>query len=281
MKPSLYLGLCTQFFDLDKPVPTFEEYAFFHHYIAQAQGHILEPMCGTGRYLIPYTQEGFNIEGFDASPFMLNALQRKCVEQNIKPIVWEQFLEDVPTTLLRPSCGEASSVAKAMEDMSEGFQQGFVGQAKQYNLIFIPDSSFSLFLNIDHIKTCLRKIYALLELGGTFVFDIETIYAVPDKIGIWHGKAYKKSDGTTIMCSVLPLAPENNIATAICRYELFDTTEIIKTEMEYFQIKLYHPEEMDALLKEVGFSQIKRVAAYDLHAEPSAYDYTIVYECIK
>ena len=64
MKPSLYLGLCTQFFDLDKPVPTFEEYAFFHHYIAQAQGHILEPMCGTGRYLIPYTQEGFNIEGF-------------------------------------------------------------------------------------------------------------------------------------------------------------------------------------------------------------------------
>ena len=54
-----------------------------------------------------------------------------------------------------------------------------------------------------------------------------------------------------------------------------------KTEMEYFQIKLYYPTEMDALLKEVGFSHIKRVAAYDHKNLPSAQDYTIVYECIK
>jgi len=250
MKPSLYLGLCTEFFDLDKPVPTLEEYAFFHHYIAQAHGPILEPMCGTGRYLIPYIKEGFAIDGFDASPFMLNALYKKCAKENLNPHVWEQFLEEVTTS-------------------------------QQYNLIFIPDSSFSLFLNIDHIKICLRKIYSLLEKGGTFVFDVETMYAVPDKINVWQGKAYKRSDGSTIMCSVLPLPIENNIATAICRYELFDTTEIITTEMEYFQIKLYHPEEMDELLKEVGFSRIKKIAAYHHNSEPSAHDYTIVYECVK
>ena len=250
MKPSLYLGLCTEFFDLDKPVPTLEEYAFFHHYIAQANGPILEPMCGTGRYLIPYLQEGFDIDGFDASPFMLNALYRKCKENNLKPHVWEQFLEEVNTN-------------------------------KLYKLIFIPDSSFSLFLDPAHIKTCLHKIYSLLAKGGTFVFDIESVYAVPDKVGIWQGKAYKKNDGTTIMGSVLPLPVENNIATAICRYELFDKTEIIKTEMEYFQIKLYHPNEMDELLKEVGFSHIKKIAAYNPAAEPSLYDYTLVYECIK
>ncbi|HLJ31436.1 MAG TPA: class I SAM-dependent methyltransferase [Candidatus Babeliales bacterium] len=250
MKPSLYLGLCTEFFDLDKPVPTLEEYAFFHHYIAQANGPILEPMCGTGRYLIPYLQEGFDIDGFDASPFMLNALYRKCEQYNLKPHVWEQFLEEVSAH-------------------------------KLYNLIFIPDSSFSLFLDLIQIKTCLHTIYSLLEKGGTFVFDVESIYAVPDKVGMWHGKAYKKSDGTTIMCSVLPLPIENNIATAICRYELFDATEIIKTEMEYFQIKLYHPTQMDELLKEVGFSHVKKVAAYNHALEPSPYDYTLVYECTK
>lgn len=250
MKPSLYLALCTEFFDLDKPVPTEEEYNFFRHYIAQSRGPILEPMCGSGRYLIPYVKEGFAIEGFDASPFMLAALRTKCAQQNLNPHVWEQFLEGVPAT-------------------------------KQYDLIFIPDSSFCLFLNPAHILMCLRKIYSLLQDGGIFVFDVETVYAIPENIGTWHGKAYKKTDGSTIMCSTLTLPIENSIATVICRYELFDKTEILKTEMEYFQIKLYHPMEMDALLKEVGFSRIKKVAAYDHSSIPSAYDYTIVYECIK
>jgi SAM-dependent methyltransferase len=249
-KPSLYLNLCTEFFDLDKPKASAAEYAFFHHYIAKSTGPILEPMCGSGRYLIPYLEEGFNVEGFDASPFMLKALHTKCAQKNLTPHVWEQFLEGVPAT-------------------------------KQYNLIFIPDSSFCLFLDPAHVRMCLQKIHSLLQDGGTFVFDVETVYAVPESTGTWQGKAYKKPDGTTIMCSTLPLPIENSIATVICRYELMDKTDIIKTEMEYFQIKLYYPTEMDALLKEVGFSQVKRVAAYDPDSAPSAYDYTIAYECIK
>jgi len=249
-KPTLYLSLCTDFFDLDKPKASPEEYAFFRHYIAKSTGPVLEPMCGTGRYLIPYLEEGFDVEGFDASPFMLNALYKKCKQKNLTPRAWEQFLEGLPTT-------------------------------KLYNLIFIPDSSFCLFLNPAHIKMCLQKIYSLLQPGGTFVFDVETVYAIPAKIGLWHGKAYKKTDGTTIISSTLPLGIENSVATVICRYELMDKTEIIKTEMEYFQIKLYYPTEMDALLKQVGFTHIKKIEAYNLNGTPSAQDYTIVYECIK
>lgn len=160
-KPSLYLNLCTDFFDLDKPQASAAEYAFFHHYVAQSRGPILEPMCGTGRYLIPLLEEGFDVEGFDASSFMLDALHTKCAQKNLTPHVWEQFLEGVPAT-------------------------------KQYNLIFIPDSSFCLFLNPAHIKMCLQKIYSLLQKGGIFVFDLETVYAVPEMTGVWQGKAYKK-----------------------------------------------------------------------------------------
>jgi len=249
-KRSLYLNLATDYFDLDKPKATAAEYAFFRHYIANSTGPILEPMCGTGRYLIPYVEEGFNIEGFDISPFMLKALHTKCAEKNITPHVWEQFLEDMPTT-------------------------------KKYDLIFIPDSSFSLFLKPEHITICLQKIYDLLQKGGVFIFDVETIYAVSNDIGIWQGKTYKKPDGTVMLCSTLPLPIENSVATYVHRYELIDRTDIIKTEIEYFQIKLYYPTEMDTFLKEVGFSQIKRIAAYDHASSPAAHDYTIVYECIK
>lgn len=250
MKPTLYLSLCTEFFDLDKPTAPAEEYVFFRHYIAKATGPILEPMCGTGRYLIPYLEEGFNVEGFDASPFMLSALHAKCKQKNLTPHVWEQFLEEVPAT-------------------------------KLYNLIFIPDSSFCLFLQPEQIVTALQKIYKLLSPGGTFVFDVETVHAIPAKTGLWHGKAYKKTDGSTIISSTLPLPIENQIASVICRYELMEKTEIIKTEMEYFQIRLYYPDELEQILKEIGFKHVKQIEAYDLDCAPSAQDYTVVFECIK
>lgn len=250
MKPTLYLSLCTEFFDLDKPTAPAEEYAFFRNYLAAATGPILEPMCGTGRYLIPYLEEGFAVEGFDASPFMLDALYAKCAQKNLKPHVWEQFLENVPTT-------------------------------KQYNLIFIPDSSFCLFLQPAQIVTALQKIYDLLDPNGTFVFDVETVHAIPAKTGLWHGKAYKKPDGTTIISSTLPLGIEDNIASVICRYELMEKTEIIKTEMEYFQIRLYYPAELEQILKNIGFSYVRQIEAYDHNNKPSAQDYTVVFECKK
>lgn len=248
--PTLYLSLCTEFFDLDKPKASDVEYAFFRYYLAKATGPILEPMCGTGRYLIPYLEEGFYVEGFDASPFMLNALRTKCQQKNLTPCVWEQFLEQVSTI-------------------------------KQYNLIFIPDSSFCLFLEPSQIVTALQKIYDLLQSGGTFVFDVETVYALPAKTGVWYGKAYTKTDGTTIISSTLPLPIENNIATVICRYELMNKTEIIKTEMEYFQIRLYYPDELEQILKNIGFRSVKQIEAYDVENKPAAQDYTVVFECIK
>jgi hypothetical protein len=124
-------------------------------------------------------------------------------------------------------------------------------------------------------------MYSLLKPGGIFVFDLETIYSVPAHIGIWQGKSYTKENGQHVICNMLPLPIKDNIATVICRYELIEKTEIIKTEIEYFQIKLYEPTEMDTLLKSIGFKNIKRLRAYDSLKEPLMQDHTIVYECLK
>jgi len=248
--PSLYRSLCTDFFDLDKPVAHPTEYAFYMHYVTQTNGPILEPMCGTGRYLIPMIEDGFTIDGFDASPFMLNALKQKCTQKNITPHVWTDYLETIQTH-------------------------------KKYELIFIPDCSLCLFLDDEKIKTCLKKIYYLLQPGGKFVFDIETVFSIPANIGIWQGKAYTKENGQHIVLNLLPLPIRDNIATVICRYELIENTEIIKTEVENFQIKLYKLFEMDALLEKIGFTTVKRLAAYNHDCEPDLYDHTIAYECTK
>lgn len=250
-KPHLYLGLCTEFFDLEKPFPAIEEYSFYLSYIQQTQGPVLEPMCGSGRYLIPYVCSGYRIEGFDASPFMLKALHEKSFAKNIHPIVWEQFLEDA-------------------------YKKDIL-----YRLIFIPDSSFCLFLERQLIIKCLQNIYAMLSDDGIFVFDVETIYSIPAYPEVWQGKAYKKENGQLLIQSTLPLEVIHNEATVICKYELVEETNIIHTEIEHFKIKLYEPREMDSLLQEVGFKTIKRIKAYNKEQEPSAHDYTIVYECRK
>ncbi|MBA3751209.1 class I SAM-dependent methyltransferase [Candidatus Dependentiae bacterium] len=247
---SLYGTLCTEFFDLDKPTPPPLEYEFYKNYVEQAPGEILEPMCGTGRYLIPLCESGFNVHGFDASTHMLNALRTKCAQKGLSPKVWHDFIDTVRTNLL-------------------------------YSLIFIPDSSFVLFLTNEEIIRSLQKLYSLLKPGGIFVFDVETIYAAPSKIGLWQGKAHTRPDGSFILLNTLPLALEDDKATVICRYELCDKGSVIKTEIEYFKIKLYRPGEMMALLEKIGFSSIKEIKAFDPHKIPSAQDYTIVYECIK
>lgn len=249
-KPTRYLGLCTEFWDLDKPMPSEKEYALFRHYVAQSKGPILEPMCGTGRYTIPLLEEGFNIEAFDCSPFMLDALRNKCAKKNLSPHVWESYIESVPET-------------------------------KKYDLLFIPDTSFCIFLDKAHIKRCLQKLYNLLLPKGKLVFDVQTQYSRPDNIGLWSGKAYKRADGNIIIESVLPLPVENSVAPLILRYELMNNTDLLKTEMEYYPIKLYQPGEMDSLLKEVGFRHIKKIKAYDHTRTSSLQDDIIVYECIK
>jgi len=245
-----YLGLCTEFWDFDKPAPSTQEYAFFRKYIAKSRGPILEPMCGSGRYIIPYLEEGFNIEGFDASPHMFEALRKKCTEKNLSPHIWEKYLEQFPET-------------------------------KQYNLIFIPDTSFCHFLDKASIKNALQKIYSLLLPGGTFVFDLQTIYERLEHIGVWTGKVFRKTDATSIVESRLILPRENSVVPVMLRYELVENGLLVKTEMEYYRIKLFHPTEIDNVLKEVGFKRIKKIKAYQHGRAPSAHDDVIVYECIK
>jgi SAM-dependent methyltransferase len=249
-KPTRYLGLCTEFWDLDKPKPSTNEYALFRHYVAQAKGPILEPMCGTGRYTVPLLEEGFKIEAFDCSPFMLDALRNKCAKKNLSPHVWESYIESL-------------------------------SEAKKYSLLFIPDTSFCIFLDRAHIRRCLQKLYNVLLPKGKLVFDIQTQHSRADNIGLWSGKAYQRADGNMIVESVLPLPVQNSVAPLILKYELMNSTDLLKTEMEYYPIKLYQPGEMDELLKEVGFKHIRHVKAHDYKRTPSPHDDIIVYECTK
>ncbi len=54
-------------YDLDKPVVPTDALSFYMVYAKKSAGPVLEPMCGTGRYLLPLSESGIAIDGFDNS----------------------------------------------------------------------------------------------------------------------------------------------------------------------------------------------------------------------
>jgi len=250
-----YLPLCTEYYDLDKPTAPEKDLNFYLSFIREAQGKILEPMCGSGRFLIPMVERGFDIDGFDASEAMLASLRGKCREKSLSPNIWKGFLQDLD-------------------------------EPAKYSLIFIPSGSFGLILDLDEAAYCLKKIYESLELGGTFVFEGETLYCEPNKSTLdlqnrWTGSCKTRPDGKTIILSTLALPQENGISHTLCRYELVDSNEVVKTEIESFKVRLYEIGQLLGLLQKAGFKDIRTHKAFERMRSPDEKDDVIVIECKK
>lgn len=65
-----YGSLCTELYELLHPEAPRKELDFYLSYAAPGQ-RILEAMCGSGRFLVPFLEHGFAIEGVDLSAEML------------------------------------------------------------------------------------------------------------------------------------------------------------------------------------------------------------------
>jgi SAM-dependent methyltransferase len=242
-----YLNLCTQFYDLIRPQPPENAYAFYRTYVLNAGGVVLEPMCGSGRFLLPLLQENFDVMGFDASEHMLMALHAKAKLHHLTPEVWQGFVEDL-------------------------------NRIQRYNLIFIPSGSFGHIINFDAVKKSLKAFYNHLNQDGILLFEANTSKIVPDPLGVWRGLVCHKPDGNLILVNRLTTY-EDNVCYSIDRYELVEKGQIIQTEVEVFNVRLYDdPLVLIDMLKEVGFREIKIIKAFDRSDEDNS---SIVYECRK
>ncbi|WP_058472705.1 class I SAM-dependent DNA methyltransferase [Legionella quateirensis] len=249
-KLDTYQSLCTEVYDLSKPNAPQDAYSFYRSYAAETKGSILEPMCGTGRFILPLAAEGFDVHGFDASQPMLERLHAKASSTNLKPKVWHGFIEDL-------------------------------NQSNKYSLIFIPSGSFCLITQKADIQKALKTIYQHLEDKGLFEFEVETCQAVPKELGIWRGSRWPKEDGMLIVLSQLAMLDEE-VCYSIGKYELVDNNRVIQTEVEEYKIRIYQdPSFLLNLLTEIGFREVRMVKAFERHASPEETDESIVFECRK
>ncbi len=242
-----YRTLCTEYYDLE-PHPYHHQALEFYLYQAQhAHGNILEPMCGTGRFLIPLAQAGFDIEGFDASPEMLSALKHKYPQAH----AWQEFVQDFKSD-------------------------------KLYSLIFVPYGSWGLITDLEESKKGLANMFRQLAPGGKFIVEIEPVASAPKTLSTWHSAMSTRKDGSLIKLNTYPIYnPETQIFASACRYESIVHNAIQQTETENFKQYLYRFDEFEQYLCAAGFTDIKKYQDYKKTTAVDKEAPLLIYECTK
>lgn len=244
-----YRHLCTRFYDLDKPAAPDDALNFYVSYAEKADGTIFEPMCGTGRYLIPMVEMGFDVEGSDASTHMLAVCRERVATKNLKLSLREEFLQHMSTP-------------------------------KRYALIFIPSGSFGLITDPADAKKCLSVLHQHLQPNGKLVFEVETIHSLPKNMNESPVRAVRdeQTQEQLHLTTTATYNEHNQIYQVCCRYDLIKHDTVIQTENELFEIRLYFNNEMDSWLQEAGFRINARFGDY-LKRKSDANDEMIIYEC--
>jgi len=242
-----YGSLATQFYELDKPAAPPDALDFYAGFARELGGPIHEPMCGTGRFLLPLLEEGLDVSGSDTSRHMLAACARRGRELGLEPRLSQQSVEDL-------SCAEPP------------------------RLVMIPSGSFSLLLDDELAHRALRRLHDALAPGGVLLVEAERLVpTLPELSGTWGGRWVERADGAKLVFSWLPqYSGAANITTSLHRYELVEAGRLVATEYEEFRVRSYSVDEFDQLLAGAGFVQVEALKPYE-RAPSEADDDAIVF----
>lgn len=242
-----YGSLCTEMYEILHEKAPQDELDFYLSY-AEKGMKILEPLCGSGRFLIPFMERGFNICGMDLSSEMLGKLKQKNPDANV---IQADILEYSSTQL--------------------------------YDYIFISSGSVSLFADMDLCKKILKKLKGMLAPDGKFVFAVDTVAdRSPDHDSYQTSIAVKTKEGfDLVLKSRSYYEEESQTQFSPSVYELYDETTLLRSEPMDFQLHLYQFGEMEAYLEEIGFKTVIAYSSFQKDIAMENQDEMFLYECVN
>lgn len=207
---------------------------------------ILEPLCGSGRFLVPFLARGFDISGMDLSEEMLAKLKQKAPGAKV-----------IQADILKYSTEE------------------------KFDYIFIPSGSVSLFTDMNMCKSILKKMKELLAPGGKFVFAVDTVFdKCAEDSEYKTGISVKTKEGFDLILKGKNHYDENSqtqFSPSI--YELYNGAELLQSENMDFQTHLYHYGEMEQYLRACGFGNILAYSTYQKEIAVDDACEMFIYEC--
>ena len=228
MEQNYYGNLCTEMYEILHATAPQDELEFYLSY-AEKRQKILEPLCGSGRFLVPFMERGFDICGMDLSGEMLAKLKQKAPNANV-----------------------------VQADITKYHSE------EKFDYIFIYSGSVSLFTDMALCKSILRKLKELLKPGGKFVFAVDTVAnRCSDDDNYKTSISVKTEAGFDLILKTknrYDEASQTQFSPGI--YELHNGSELLQSEPMDFQTHLYRFGEMEQLLKEIGFRHITTYSSF-------------------
>jgi hypothetical protein len=210
---------------------------------------VLEPMCGTGLNLLPFLEAGVEIDGFDASPYMLAECGKSCAAKGFKPKLYQQFFEEIDLP-------------------------------RQYGFTFIPGGSFGHIYDKALAQACLRRLGDHLLPGGYFVLDLRMpayrqVFAQNNHVDF---SVDDLPDGSTLFgTSVWSDKDNGRIIRCWNKFEKYVNGVLNETEIFDYHERFYDQAEFINMLQAANFAEIK-VSKAHLGEGPGADDW-LVYSC--
>ncbi len=245
VRQNYYGSLCTEMYEILHEKAPEDELDFYLSYARKGM-KIMEPLCGSGRFLIPFLENGFDICGMDLSEEMLKKLKQK-----------SPCAKAIQTDILKYTATD------------------------KYDYIFIPSGSVSLFTDINVCKDILRKIRGLLAPGGVFVFAVDTVSnRCEDNSDYKTDITVKTKEGLELLLKSRHYYEEQSqtqFSPGIL--ELYQGTKLLQSEPMDFQTHLYKLGEMDQYLRECGFQTISVYSSFEKESVTGEDCEIFIYEC--
>jgi len=207
---------------------------FYRSLVGEHGGPVLELACGTGRVTLPLAQTGVEIWGLDVSAPLLDYARFKAEDETLRPHWVEADMRD--------------------------FDLG-----RRFALIIIPYNAFNHLLDRPSVERCLAAARRHLGQGGSLVID--TFNPDPKALGVdpsLRTKILEYIDPTSHQRLVLEEQNAYDAARQVnrttWRYHAPDRRDVRVDELD---MRVFFPQELDALLHYGGFEIVSKLGDYD------------------
>ncbi|UWZ39319.1 class I SAM-dependent methyltransferase [Dactylosporangium roseum] len=213
---------------------------YYTRHLAGIKGKILEMGSGTGRILVRLLEADFDVEGLEHSPDMIAICRANCESRGFAPA------------------------------LHEGNMTSFVNP-EAYEAVIIPAGTITNLDGRELTRAALECCWQSLVPGGRFILDLEIpglLTGPQQPLKLWRSG----EDLWTIEIVHSTFNPAKNQMVEYVRYEKWTSGRLMGTELHMFRTQHWVPEEFAALLREVGFVDVRITANYDDDARPGPRD---------
>lgn len=244
-----YGAIAAEIYDIDKPVGSLPDTAFYLARFGTLRGPILEPACGSGRMMVALLEAGCDVTGFDPSADMLERCRARCGERGFAPDLTAQRFEDF-------------------------------AYDRRFAAIVVPCGSFTLIDTFDAACAVLSRFREHLEPGGMLALDVQTLHALADTADSRREWTAPNGDLLTLATQFVETDWLAQRQRKWLRYERWRDHALVETQLEPWVQRFWGIDEMRLALAAAGFAGIRVTGNYDARRAPRASDRGLTFEAV-